>query len=113
VCHQRLLDDAPHVERLALVRYEDLVATPVPVLAEIWRFLGLEATDFRPKVREGINDEYLTSSRDELASPEAQEGMAECEPVASLFGYDLNDAKPRTPSADLPLHMISPSGAPS
>jgi hypothetical protein len=106
VCHRRLLDDAPHVERLALLRYEDLVAAPGPILAEIWRFLGLEPAGFVPDVRPGLNDAYLSISKGELASPDVREAVANCEPTASLFGYSLSDAKLRPASGDLPLQMI-------
>lgn len=43
IAHRTFLADAPHIERLHVLRYEDLVADPVLELGRIQTFLGLAA----------------------------------------------------------------------
>ncbi len=43
--HEVLRDDAPHIERLHVLRYEDLVSDPDTELRTIQLFLGLDTPD--------------------------------------------------------------------
>ncbi len=56
--HEHFLADAPSLDHVALVRYEDLVADPVRELAKLHGFLGLEPSDGPREVRSGLNAEY-------------------------------------------------------
>lgn len=59
VGHQRCLQDAPYVERLAFVRYEDLIADPTAQLAAAFRFVGLPPHAADWEVKPSLNEAYL------------------------------------------------------
>ncbi len=59
-CYEQLLEDAPHVDELILIRYEDLTADPEQVLAGVFDWLGLESPpDVGKAVRRSLNDTVL------------------------------------------------------
>lgn len=58
LAHEHFLADAPSLEHVALVRYEDLVANPAGELAKLHAFLGLEPSDEPWEVHSGLNAEY-------------------------------------------------------
>lgn len=61
--HELMLDDAASVRRLAIVRYEDVVAEPARELADLFGFLGLEPVERDWKTRPGLNDAYFARWR--------------------------------------------------
>ncbi len=69
VAHERCLDDAPFVERLAFVRYEDLIADPHGQLERIFRFVGLEPHDGDWEVKPSLNQAYLDRWRRGALNP--------------------------------------------
>jgi hypothetical protein len=56
--HQILATDAPALERLHVLRYEDLVADPMARLADVQGFLGLASPLDAASVRGGRSDQY-------------------------------------------------------
>lgn len=56
--HQILLADAPKLQRLHVLRYEELVADPTTVLAELQQFLGLAEPFSSNSVRRGQSTQY-------------------------------------------------------
>jgi hypothetical protein len=56
--HELLRADAPHLARLHVVRYEDLVAAPAERLEEIRLFLGLDAPIDVSAMRNGMSATY-------------------------------------------------------
>jgi hypothetical protein len=96
IAHRIFLADAKQIERLHVVRYENLVADPVAELADIQAFLGLATP---------IPAQSLTASRsqtyekwwDDLRSPLRPGGWQRRRLTARFaddvraFGYDLDD----------------------
>jgi hypothetical protein len=92
VCHDIFLEDAPHIERLALVRYEDLVADPAGVVGRVQERLGLAPSGAAFKARSGINDEYFKRWSARLRPRQRRQHMElarRYEERANRFGYSL------------------------
>jgi hypothetical protein len=58
LAHRIFLGDAPALRRVALVRYEDLVASPRREVSRIQSFVGLEPRAGSWEVRRGLNTGY-------------------------------------------------------
>jgi Sulfotransferase family len=58
-CHEIMWNDAPHIHRLQVIRYEDLVADPHGTLLALGAFLGLDGLEGGPSVQGGLDEEYL------------------------------------------------------
>lgn len=56
--HQLLLEDAPRLERLHVLRYEDLIADPEGQLAQVSGFLGLNEDIPASSIRGGASRQY-------------------------------------------------------
>jgi hypothetical protein len=59
VAHEAFEEDRTHVDRLLVVRYEDLVADTAGTLESITRFLGIASFVPTTDVRTGTNDRYF------------------------------------------------------
>ena len=90
--HQIFLDDLSHIQNWTFLRYEELVADPASVLANLHQFLGLDPV--LPK--EGVgkrNEKYFdlwesgVTERDRIAEEIAEVGGAA---VLAKFGYRLS-----------------------
>lgn len=57
--HEVMVADLPHVERVVVVRYEDLVTQPGLVLGALQDFLDLERVSTGEEPRQDLNDRYL------------------------------------------------------
>jgi Sulfotransferase family len=115
VCHEIFVADAPHIERLMLVRYEDFVAEPAGVVGGIQRALGLEPSGSAFKARTGINDDYFKRWQARLRprqKRENQELAQRFEERTNRFGYSLTDperdAEPAPEVGDL-LGRLAPA----
>jgi hypothetical protein len=84
--HDRFLADAPHLDHVALVRYEDLVADPVRELAKLHSFLGLEPNDESQEVRSGLNAEYYRRWSQQGPRPRAR-GLPRCVAKRAYTGH--------------------------
>jgi hypothetical protein len=108
VCHEIFLADAPHIGKLVLVRYEDLVSDPAGVVGRIQEHLGLEPSGAAFKARTGINDDYFKRWNARLR-PWQRRQHAELaeryEERTNRFGYSLvepeRDAEPSDEVAEL------------
>jgi hypothetical protein len=110
VAHRLMLDDVQHLDRVMLVRYEDLVSSPLLHLKQICHFAGL--AEFVP--RETIsdhNERYFSQwKRDLNMMPVKLEGIFDVERgIVPRFGYRMLDpfVTPWTPGD---LHVKSPHG---
>jgi hypothetical protein len=113
-CYETLLEDAPHVEHLRMLRYEDLVTRPDEELADVERFIGLEPQPSGIEVRGGLNDSYFAGWKQRRRNPLRRlwydRAARELEPRVNRFGYSL--APPRTLStAETPSAGSTHSGA--
>ncbi|HUZ84420.1 MAG TPA: sulfotransferase [Gaiellales bacterium] len=93
VCHETLLADLPHVERLMVIRYEDFVASPDSVLAEAFGFVGVAPRPSGLAVRADVNDAYFRRFRSNRWNPlkrfdtdRARDRMTD---RVARFGYSL------------------------
>ena len=95
VAHELYRKDAPLVDRLLEVRFEDLLRDPDELLARVYRFLRLEPRPTSMAIRPDGNELYFRRWR------EAEDSVAgrlrhrllrrEFEEDVSAFGYSLGD----------------------
>jgi len=120
--HGYLVEDAPHLRRLHVVRYEDLVADPDTELSRAFRFLelsdhgggrdraeGLNTDNFESDrtLRTGVNDKYFRMwrerRRDVLRSCYYEAIDRACERCVRRYGYSMRrPAEVCRPSLYLP-----------
>jgi len=115
VCHEIFLEDAPHIQRLMLVRYEDFVADPAGVVGRIQERLGLDPSGAAFKARTGINDSYFKQWNARLRPRQKREHTElarRFEERANRFGYSLTepdrDAEPAPEVSEL-LGRLTPA----
>jgi hypothetical protein len=115
VCHQIFLEDAPHIGRLMLVRYEDFVADPAGVVGGIQGRLGLDPSEAAFKARTGINDDYFKRWKARLKPWQRRHHAVlaqRYEERTNRFGYSLvapeRDAEPAGEVSEL-LGRLAPT----
>ena len=94
VCHEIFMEDAPHIRKLVLVRYEDFVADPAGVVGRIQERLGLAPSEAAFKARTGINDDYFkrwNARRKPWQKRQHGELAQRHEARTNRFGYSLVD----------------------
>jgi hypothetical protein len=100
--HELLLEDAPRLRRLHVVRYEDLVEHPADELARIQEFLGL-ATPFPADGLTGTHSTQYEQTWESMASGlrparlRRQVIVSRYREAVSAFGYDIDDLHARAP----------------
>ena len=62
-CHEIFEGDKPHLERVHVVRYEDLVREPEPVLRGVFEFLQLDPIPPSEPVEAGADERYFAQWR--------------------------------------------------
>ena len=87
VCHRRFFSDLPHLERIHVLRYEELAAEPRQTITAIQHFLGLEAAEFEEAVDPTANTRYF-EQWDSLPDREAL--IDRFEHQFEPFGYSLS-----------------------
>lgn len=115
VCHEIFLEDAPHIRKLMLVRYEDFVSEPAGVVGRVQQRLGLSPSGAAFKARTGINDDYFKRWNARLKPRQRRQHteLAErFEERTNRFGYSLlepeQDAEPASEVAEL-LGRLAPA----
>jgi hypothetical protein len=102
--YETMATDLPLLERVLVVRYEDLVRAPEEVMVGIFSFLDLEPASIHRPIRIGINEKYF--ERWSRSGPHAYmtRRRAESNFADDLqrFGYQLD--KP-TPAGPLPPYL--------
>lgn len=58
-CHETFAADAPHLARKLVLRYEDLVARPGPLLERVYAFLELKPVPCNVPIAAGLNERYI------------------------------------------------------
>lgn len=93
VCHETLLADLEHVQRLMVIRYEQLVADPDRTLAAVFRFIGLEPIASGLGVRGDVNAAYFRRWRANRWNPykrfDTDRAVRRLAARAGRFGYSL------------------------
>lgn len=67
-CYSKFEQDRPHLNRVRVVRYEDLIADTENILAEVQSFLGLSSQKPKVQILDKLNDTYMQKWVDYLAS---------------------------------------------
>lgn len=98
--HEILNEDAPHLRRLHVLRYEDLIADPVEELAKIQRFLGLKTPIPHDRIQSGKSNRYAEAwAAMGSGGPIARRRRREIEDrfgeEAARYGYDISDPEAR------------------
>jgi hypothetical protein len=93
VCHELLLEDAPYIENLLILRYEDIVAAPAETLGRAVTFLGLNGDLDVTGIEPGRNESYFSRWKPARCTIDAREAD-----TAAQFGYNTRD-----PGRDLPV----------
>jgi len=93
-CHRLLLEDAPTLRKVVLVRYEDLVERPAEVLGRVLEFLGLEGPLSIGGLRPDVNEAYFKrwETRPQALAELAETGI---ERLAQAFGYGITTPQRR------------------
>jgi hypothetical protein len=92
--HEHLVADARRVGKVAVVRYEDLMASPAEELDRLFAFLSLPPHGADWPVREGINDGYFSQfrpARRPLRAWRDARAARRYEQRAAEYGYSLLD----------------------
>ncbi len=112
VAYELFLADAVELDRVLLVRYEDLVGRPDRELARIQRFLGLDPVDLQVEARTGLNDEYERQWGSNPAQTLYGQAIARrYERRVRRFGYSLEDwAAVPAPSWDVAAVLTGKGG---
>ncbi|MQA75727.1 MAG: hypothetical protein GEU88_15530 [Solirubrobacterales bacterium] len=88
--HGLFLSDAPFLDHVMIVRYEDLVAEPEAEINGIARFLGLPRRPGDYEVRPGLNERYIERwNRRRVRLARRWSVEREYEDAARRFGYSL------------------------
>lgn len=97
----RLREDASHLSRLHVVRYEELLADPLAELARLQQFLGLASPLSSEQFAAGHSERYQERWEQMLQSPVSKAVRRRIETdfadAADTFGYDVRDLTVRTP----------------
>lgn len=98
--HEILNADAPHLRRLHVLRYEDLIADPAEELAKIQRFLHLKTPIPHNQIQSGKSNGYAeTWASMRTGGPIARRRRREIEErfgeEAARYGYDIADPDAR------------------
>jgi hypothetical protein len=92
-CHELFAADRPHLARVHVLSYEDLVRDPPGTLAGVFGFLGLEAPPPAPELERGSNPRYFErwQALESWPAMRAYLRLAELryERRVSGFGYSL------------------------
>jgi hypothetical protein len=114
VCHETLMADAPRIEHLLVLRYEDLVADLDGRLAEVYRFLGVDPVPAGIAVRAGIDDRYFARwgrrARNPLWRPYLRRLERRYEERLNAFGYSLGEGRTLPVPASSPLARATAGG---
>jgi len=95
ICHEKMRDDLGHLHHTKLIHYEDFVANPYDILAEIYEFLCLEPVPTSEEVRPNVNEKYFEKwrevSRGILGRTKTRRLAKRYEDRIRSFGYSLSD----------------------
>jgi len=94
-CHLVFDLDRPHLDRVLMVKYEDLIRTTETVLGQIYEFIGLPPVSSSPLDPAG-NERYFKAWRNLSAEPHEQAAfhsmVTKYEESVRKYGYSLLEA---------------------
>jgi len=94
--HEVMTGDLPRVERVVVVRYEDLVSRPAEVLGGLRDFLALDRVDEGERPARGLNARYLEDwqSGGLMVSLANRRTVRRYESAIRRFGYSFSSPMP-------------------
>lgn len=94
VCYERFLHDQALLRQSLVLKYEDFVNAPEPILNDIYTFLELPPAPLRQNVRQGVNDRYFAMwqkmQRGLFSRSRARRVVEMYEARVNRFGYSLD-----------------------
>ncbi|MCA1596308.1 MAG: sulfotransferase, partial [Chloroflexi bacterium] len=105
-CHETFQEDAPHLQHLHMIRYEDFVNAPQLTLDAIYAGLSLAPHRVEKAVDPHANIRYQAQWRAMSEDPEYQADIARAihfEDRVSRFGYSLRDWGASEPDSAMPI----------
>lgn len=112
-CYETLEVDAPHLRRLLVTRYEDLVADPGRELSRLFAFLELEPTGGAHVPKPGLNEKYFErwmSRRNPLRRAYVNAVTKRLDPRVNRLGYSLSCPQPVAPDPEKAAKLPMSSG---
>jgi len=101
LCHQLLESDRPHLKRVLLIRYEELIRASAPLLEQVRSFLGLHSPAPAELDSNG-NERYFAAWRSFTMRGEGRvifrDLVAKYERAVQEYGYSLCDCSQLLPS---------------
>ncbi len=93
VCHEIMRADLEHLQRAKVIHYEQLVMAPAVILADIFRFMGLDPVEVTREVRPNVNESYFnqweTWKREFFNGRSIRKAESRFEERLNRFGYSL------------------------
>jgi len=115
-CHEIVAVDAPRLDRLTVVRYEDLMSDPDAEIRRLFRFLDLEPPPLEHPVTTGLNEEYLERWRGNGRNPfkylYTRGIAARYERSVNRFGYSFREPLPLVGVDELRASLVWGEPAP-
>jgi hypothetical protein len=105
LCHERFLEDMPHLNRVYVLRYEDFVLHPYQHISALLEWIGLEPFGFHNEVRPNANDKYFEMWESDrpnvlmelLPDSTTLYSFDEYEKRANSLGYSIDEPKKLLP----------------
>lgn len=95
VAHETFEQDRPHLRHVMALKYETLVSDPLPILQQIYAFLGIEPHPTTFAASTEHNQRYFAQWNELAKNPETRPVIEQCidrwETRARAFGYSLKD----------------------
>jgi hypothetical protein len=113
VAHDRMSGDLSKLDRVIVVRYEDIVTSPGEMMAGIGAFLNLRGGDTKEDLQQGLNNAYFDEWKHggPLAALSNRRTADRFESGIRRFGYSFTSPVPIAPMAgDLPTLPARPDG---
>jgi hypothetical protein len=101
-CHRLFEQDRPHLRRVRVIKYEDLIRATDAELEQIYRFLGLApqlSAALNPAGNERYFDAWRKLSVETKGRALCRDIVAKYEQKVQPYGYSLVDCSPMLPSA--------------
>lgn len=104
-CHELFAGDMPHLDRVHVLSYEELVGKPAAAVAGVHAFLGLDGEPAVPELDPGSNRRYFAQWRELERAPLMRAYLAltelRCERRVRRFGYSLRELERLTAASAL------------
>jgi hypothetical protein len=93
ICYERILQDLPYLNKVYVLRYEDLVMNPTKSFLDILEFIGLPPASIATEVHQYINEKYfrmwLQDSKGVFRGLPLRDVASRYEHRARALGYSL------------------------